>query len=106
MQVTRAMAFCPEAEARDQLDLDLDCLRECTYVEEAAEIGLLIQKTVETYGVAAQTAYTRFRKIVSSPSKADAVTKLLCTKQLTYILCCSWRSTKSSPNFWTLIWSP
>ena len=73
------MAFGPEAEARDQLDLDLDCLRECTYVEEAAEIGFLIQQTVETHGAAAQTAYPRFRKIVSSPSTADSLTRLLCT---------------------------
>ena len=56
------MALRPEA---DQLDQDFDCLRECTYVEEAAEISLLIQQTVESHGTAAQTAYPRFRKIVS-----------------------------------------
>lgn len=60
------MAFQPEAEAKDQLDQDFDCLRECTYVEEAAELNLLIQQTVETRENAAQTAYPRFRKIVSS----------------------------------------
>ena len=51
--------------ARDQLDQDLDSLRECTYVEEAAEIGLLVQQTVATRGAAAQTTYPRFRSIVS-----------------------------------------
>lgn len=50
--------------SRDQLDQDLDCLRECTYVEEADEISRLIQQTVESEGMAAQTAYLRFRKIV------------------------------------------
>ncbi len=49
---------------RDQLDQDLDCLRECTYVEEADEISLLIQHTVESQGLDAQLAYPRFRKIV------------------------------------------
>ena len=57
--------------ARDQLDQDLDCLRECTYVEEAAEITLLIQQTVDSHGSAAQTAYPRFRKIVSPPCSPD-----------------------------------
>ena len=50
--------------SRDQLDQDLDCLRECTYVEEADEISRLIQQTVESEGMGAQTAYLRFRKIV------------------------------------------
>ncbi len=50
---------------RDQLDQDLDCLRECTYVEEADEISLLIRRTVESQGLDAQIAYSRFRKIVS-----------------------------------------
>ncbi len=49
---------------RDQLDQDLDCLRECTYVEEADEISLLIRHTVESQGLDAQIAYSRFRKIV------------------------------------------
>ncbi|KAL3146182.1 hypothetical protein ABBQ32_002891 [Trebouxia sp. C0010 RCD-2024] len=57
------MAFRPPI-SRDQLDQDFDCLRECTYVEEAAEISLLIQHTVETHGVAAQAAYPRFRRIL------------------------------------------
>ena len=65
MQGTPSMAFRPPI-SRDQLDQDFDCLRECTYVEEAAEISLLIQHTVETHGVAAQAAYPRFRRIVSS----------------------------------------
>ncbi|KAL0043717.1 hypothetical protein WJX82_009809 [Trebouxia sp. C0006] len=49
---------------RDQLDQDLDCLRECTYVEEADEISLLIRRTVESQGLGAQIAYSRFRKIL------------------------------------------
>lgn len=57
---------------RDQLDQDLDCLRECTYVEEAAEISSLIQQTVDSHGAGAQTTYPRFRKIVSSPYIIDS----------------------------------
>ena len=51
---------------RDQLDQDLDCLRQCTYVEEADEISQLVQATVATDGLGAETAYPRFRKIVSA----------------------------------------
>ena len=75
------MAARPEAEATDQLDQDFDCLRDCTYVEEGAELNLLTQQTVETHGTAAQTAYPRFRKIVSSLSKPYALTRLLCMHQ-------------------------
>lgn len=75
MQDDRNMTFRPEV-LRDQLDQDLDCLRECTYVEEAPEINQLIQHTVETHGSAAQAAYPRFRKIVSSLPGGSADTKL------------------------------
>lgn len=62
----------PYNGSRDQVDQDFDCLRECTYVEEADEVNLVVQQTVSSGGLGAQKAYPRFRKIVSQIS-AEAV---------------------------------
>lgn len=47
------------------VDQEFDCLRECTYVEEADEINQLLQQTVNSKGLDAAQVYPRFRRIVS-----------------------------------------
>ena len=46
------------------VDQEFDCLRECTYVEEADDIRDILRKTVETKGLDAKHVYPRFKRIV------------------------------------------
>lgn len=46
------------------VDQEFDCLRECTYVEEADEIRDILRKTVDTKGLDAKGVYPRFKRIV------------------------------------------
>ena len=41
-----------------------ECIRECTHVEEAAELILLIKTVVDSEGAAARTIAPRFTQIV------------------------------------------
>ena len=52
-----------DASAED----DFDCVRACTYVEEAEELAAIVCRVVASRGAEAALVYQRFHQIVSCP---------------------------------------
>ena len=58
-----------DASAED----DFDCVRACTYVEEAEELAAIVRRVVVSRGAEAALVYQRFHQIVSCHSAARVV---------------------------------
>lgn len=60
---------------------DFDCVRACTYVEEAEELAAIVRRVVASRGAEAALVYQRFHQIVSCPMLSFRVLTQVLTRR-------------------------